>query len=547
MTKLLVLLLVAAWLASLAARPLYKTDEARYGEISREMAQSGDWVTPRLNGFKYFEKPPLQYWAGAAALKALGQHDWAARLWTGLMALAGVALSFFAARRLFGAPAGILAAAILAGCPLYVTFGQLNTLDMGVSVFLAAAVFAFAIAQSPDGEPVPHGGALARRRRRWMLAGWAACALAVLSKGLIGIVLPAAAVALYVLIRRDWPLLRRLELARGTALFLAISAPWFVIVSLRNPEFAHFFFVQEHWQRFTTTVHHRSHPAWYFVPVLAVGVAPWLLIVLAAWRAALRRPDPGFSAPLFLALWSLVVFVFFSAAGSKLPGYILPLVPALAVLGAAFMARAAPRRMLVAQSAVIALAGLGLAAGARYLSRIGPDRLDQFANAYTPALLAAGLVLIAAGALGAMFALRARTLASTGVLACGVLAAMLIGLDGHRVYAPLFSASGTIAAMNPRPSEKTPFFAVDSYDHSIPWSLRRTVTLVGYKDEFGQAVSWEPGRFIPDLAGFAREWSAAPDAYALFALRDFERLRDELALPMEIAARGPRYIIVRKP
>ena len=139
----------AAWLATLAARPLYKTDEARYGEISREMAQSGDWVTPRLNGLKYFEKPPLQYWAGAAALKVFGVHDWAARLWTGLLALAGVALAFIAGRRLFGAPAGPAAAAILAGCPLFIAFGQFNTLDMGVSVFLAAAVFAFAIGQSP--------------------------------------------------------------------------------------------------------------------------------------------------------------------------------------------------------------------------------------------------------------------------------------------------------------------------------------------------------------------------------------------------------------
>jgi len=250
----------AAWLATLAARPLYKTDEARYGEISREMAQSGDWVTPRLNGIKYFEKPPLQYWAGAAALKVFGVHDWAARLWTGLLSLAGVALAFFAGRRLFGASAGTAAAAILAGCPLFIAFGQFNTLDMGVSVFLAAAVFAFAIGQSPGAGSI--GGALVRRRRRWMLAGWAACALAVLSKGLIGIVLPAATVALYMLLRRDWALLRRLELARGIPLFLAITVPWFVVVSMRNPEFARFFFVQEHFQRFTTTMHHREHPAW---------------------------------------------------------------------------------------------------------------------------------------------------------------------------------------------------------------------------------------------------------------------------------------------
>jgi 4-amino-4-deoxy-L-arabinose transferase-like glycosyltransferase len=502
------------------------------------MAQSGDWVTPRLNGFKYFEKPPLQYWASAAALKVLGPHDWAARLWTGLMALFGVALTFYTGARLFGAPAGMLAAAVLAGCPLYLALGQFNTLDMGVGVLLSAAVFAFAIAQTPEGE---------RARRRWMLAGWAACGLAVLSKGLIGIVLPAAAVALYVLVRRDWTLLRRLELIRGTVLFLAITAPWFVAVSLRNPEFAHFFFVQEHWLRFTTTMHHRSHPAWYFVPVLALGMAPWLLVVLAAWAAALRRPGPGFSAPLFLALWALVVFVFFSASGSKLPGYILPLVPALAVLGAAFVAREAPQRLLVTQSAVIALAGLGLAAATPYLLRIGPDRLDQFADAYSGPMVAAASVLTASAVLGTVLASRSRSVACVGALSLGAFAAVLIAISGHRVYAPLFSAASTIAAISPAPSAAAPFFAVESYDHTVPWSLHRTVTMVRYKDELDQAVSWEPGKFIPDLAGFAREWNAARDPYALFALREFDRLRNELGLPMQIAARGPRYIVVRKP
>jgi 4-amino-4-deoxy-L-arabinose transferase-like glycosyltransferase len=121
---------------------------------------------------------------------------------------------------------------------------------------------------------------------------WAACGLAVLSKGLIGAVLPAATVALYVLLRRDWRLLSRLEPVRGAALFLAIAAPWFIAVSLRNSEFARFFFVQEHWQRFTTTIHHREHPVWYFLPVLAAGVFPWLLAVVAGWARAARGLRP---------------------------------------------------------------------------------------------------------------------------------------------------------------------------------------------------------------------------------------------------------------
>src|SRR5438045_5785236 len=141
------------------------------------MVASGDWITPRLNGFKYFEKPPLQYWSTAALFSILGEHDWVARLWTALIGFAGIALTLYAGNRLFGPPVGMYAAAVLAGSPLYVLLGQVNTLDMSVAVFLSAALFAFALGH--------------------MLLFWAACALAVLAKGLIGIVLPLGAVGLY--------------------------------------------------------------------------------------------------------------------------------------------------------------------------------------------------------------------------------------------------------------------------------------------------------------------------------------------------------------
>jgi 4-amino-4-deoxy-L-arabinose transferase-like glycosyltransferase len=536
--RVLVLVLAAVWIGSLGTRPLYKPDEARYGEISREMVQSGDWVTPRLNGFKYFEKPPLQYWATALAFEVFGDRDWAARLWVALMALAGIALSFHAGNRLFGPPAGLLGAALLAASPLYVMYGQFITLDMGVSVFLSAAVFAFAIGQQ----------SAERERRRWILAGWAACALAVLSKGLIGIVLPAATVGLYILLRRDWQMLRRLELLRGGALFLAIVTPWFVAVSLANQEFAHFFFVQEHWQRYTTTMHQRSQRGWYLGVVLVFGVAPWLFLAVAAWPAALRGfRRTEFSPGLFLALWVLVVFVFFSASRSQLPGYIVPILPALAVLGGGFVANSAGRRLLLAQSIFVASAGVGLGLAAPRLVSLGAPAISVLGQAYLPALLAVAATLVVAGALGAVLSWKGRKLAATGSLALGALAAILIAIAGHRVYAPAFSASSTLAAIQPPPARDAPFFTVETYDHTVPWSLRRTVTMVGYKDELEQAVQWEPGKYIADRAAFAQRWNAEREAYALFAVQDFDRLRKALDLPMEEVARGPRYVIVRKP
>src|SRR5437879_2210928 len=218
----------------------------------------------------------------------------------------------FVGRRLFGAPAGLYAAAVLAGSPLYVMLGQINTLDMGLTFFLCGAVFAFALGH--------------------MFLFWAACALAVLSKGLIGIVLPLATIAFYILIKRDWALLGKMKIFSGGALFLAIAAPWFIAVSLANDEFLRFFFIQEHFQRFTTEMHGRAHPVWYFLPILAAGMAPWLLPLGFTLFHSVKSKAERFDAVLFVALWALVVFAFFSASGSKLPSYILPVFPPLALL-----------------------------------------------------------------------------------------------------------------------------------------------------------------------------------------------------------------------
>jgi len=532
--RLLLVLLAVAWFGSLTVRPLYKPDEARYAEIAREMAQSGDWVTPRLNGFKYFEKPPLQYWASAAFFKLFGEHDWTARLWTALMALAGAAAAFHAGNRLVGPPAGLVAAGFLAASPLYLLYGQFNTLDIGVSVFLSIAIFAFAIAQQ--------GG-----EKRWMFIGWAACAAAVLSKGLIGIVLPMAAVAIYVLVTRHWGLLARLELVRGGLLFLALTAPWFIAVSAANKEFAHFFFVQEHFLRFTTTMHQRSHPGWYFVPVFLVGVAPWLFLAVAAFTKSLRLPGQGFSPPLFLGLWCVVVFVFFSVSGSKLPGYILPFFPALAVLAAGYVVTSARKGLLIAQALFIAVVGVAMILGSSYLALLGGPGIDAFSGAYAPTLFAVSILLVVTGVASGMLAWRTRLLPATAAIAVGAYVAMLVTLAGHRVYAPAYTVAPTLAAVKPPPSADARFYAVDSYDHTLPWTLRRTVTMVGYKDELGQAVSWEPGKFIPDMAGFAQRWKDERDAYAFFAVRDYDGLCKQLGIPMQEVARGPRYVIVRKP
>jgi len=508
---LLIAALAAAWFGTLGLRPLYKADETRYAEIPREMVASGDWITPRLNGFKYFEKPPLQYWATGLFFETLGIRDWTSRLWAALLGFAGILLVLRIGDRLFGPPAGTLAAAVLAGSPVYVAAAQINTLDMGLTFFLSGAVFALSL-----GYP---------------LVFWACCALAVLSKGLVGIVLPLATLGLYVLLKRDWKLVWEVRPISGPLVFLLIAAPWFVAVSLRNPEFAHFFFIQEHFQRFTTEVHQRTAPAWFFLAVLAAGFLPLLLPVLAGWWQGLRSKAPPFDAGFFLALWAAVVLVFFSASSSKLPAYILPAFPALAVLAGRYLAEG-HRGLVLAQAAIVA--ALGVAA-----ALVLPGRGGDAYAAYVPWLAAAGVVAATLGILGLWKKISIFALAAAGFLATQ------LAIIGHGTISERFTAAALIASIEAKPPADAPVYAVDVYDHSLPWYLRRTVTMVAYRDELGVAIDWDRDRFVPDVASFERAWTAHKEAYAFVGAGEFDQLAARV--PMQPIARDARYVFVRKP
>src|SRR6185312_7652666 len=272
------LLLAAAWFATLQARPMLDPDEGRYAEIPREMVVSGDWLTPRLNDLKYFEKPPLQYWATAAVYSVFGLSEWTSRLWTVGLAFACLPMVFAWTRRLYGTNAALAALVTLAVSPYFGVIGHLDLLDAGFTFWLTGAVFAFTLAQSSEeGSPT---------ERRWMLLAWLAAALAILSKGIVVGVLTGVSLIVYSLIERDLRPWKRLHMTLGLPLFLLVGAPWFIAVSLRNPDFPGFFFIHEHFARFLTNVHQRVEPWWFFLPFLLFGVLPWITSVVGACRRA---------------------------------------------------------------------------------------------------------------------------------------------------------------------------------------------------------------------------------------------------------------------
>src|ERR1700685_2506204 len=220
------------WFALLAGRPLYEPDEGRYAEIPREMLSGGDWVIPHLNALAYLENPPLQYWLTALAYRGFGANEFTARLCSGLAGYLSLATVFFLGMRLWGFDAGLRASLYLAASALFVLLGHQHTLDMSLSFFLLASLGCFLMAQARRDSPSPWRG--------WMLGCWAAMALAVLTKGLIGVLIPAATLCAYVIWQRDWPLLRRLNLRWGLPLFAAIAVPWFVLAARANPQFLRF-------------------------------------------------------------------------------------------------------------------------------------------------------------------------------------------------------------------------------------------------------------------------------------------------------------------
>ena len=520
-------------------RPLANPDEGRYSEISREMAATGDWVTPRLNGIKYFEKPPLQYWASAAAFTLFGESEFTARIYTALCGLLAILAVGFTARRLAGDDTAVLAVGVLLSSPYFLGLGGVVTLDMGLTAWTTVAVCAFLLAVS--GEEAA--------RRRWMLVAWAGMALAVLSKGLIGIVFPAAAVFLHCLAHRDWRLLAKLEWLPGVALFLAIAAPWFVLVSMANPEFPQFFFVHEHFERFLTKAHRREEPWWFFWPILLAGFLPWMLALGPAavdgWRRDAAQA-PRFPWRRFALLWSAFVMLFFSASGSKLPAYILPVFPVFALVLADWLSRA-PAHALWKPVGILAPVLLFVIA----VSWGAPERAK---SAWTHELYAAarpwivaGLAVLAVAIAAAALRLRAgRKWSGLALVVAGSLFLIDFVEDGYERLAPRQSGEIVANVMKRALGRDTRVYSVGYYDQTIPFYIGRTVTLVDYWDEFSQGLKSEPQLAIPTLEAFARDWMRPGDAMAIIHPDLHEKLSTR-GLAMTLLHRDERRILVRKP
>jgi 4-amino-4-deoxy-L-arabinose transferase-like glycosyltransferase len=352
------------WLGLFAGlRPLVLPDEGRYAGIAWDMFRSGTVAVPLIDGMPYFHKPPLYYWITEIAYGLFGLNEWSARLpsWVGAMsAIIGI---YLFVRRYRNAETARVAVVLMATMPFFFGGSQFANMDMLVAGTMTAATLAGAAAVLEHQAGRSYG--------RAMLAAGLFAALAVLSKGLIGAVLPVLTLLGWLAVSRQWRSFKVLVWPPAIAVFLLVAAPWFVLMQLRYPGFFHYFFIYQQFDRFAETGFNNVQPFWFYLPVVVGLCLPWAL-----WGGAILRKEfwssaaPARPLRLLMAVWIIVMLVFFSIPSSKLIGYVVGVVPPLAVLLAEVLMRslgapaAMPRRALnvsLGAGVVVCLAAITLA------------------------------------------------------------------------------------------------------------------------------------------------------------------------------------------
>ena len=302
--------------------PLMEPDEARYSAIPSEMNHTGDYITPHLKGTVYLEKPPLSYWATALSFKVFGENEFSARLITALCAWGCILLVYSMGTFFHDEKTGFYAAAVLTTSLYHFIIGRINILDMPLTFFVCLAVW-YGYRHFSGGE--------VRKRRIYFF--YLFCALAFLAKGLIGIVFPFAIIILWLSLSGRWRDILKLFSPAGIMIFFTVAGPWLVLVQRENKDFLWFFFVQEHFLRYTTTIHDKKEPFYFYIPIILAGTMPWCAFLLKAMKESETKIASLFQSTekVFLLTWTGFIFLFFSISSSKLVPYIAPVFLPLAV------------------------------------------------------------------------------------------------------------------------------------------------------------------------------------------------------------------------
>lgn len=455
---------------------LWEVDDARYAEVPREMVERGEYVTPSLNYLPYVEKPPLPYWVACASYKLFGASEASAHLALAFWALLALAATAWLGSWLFSPATGLAGAAMLGTCASFIALSHLATPDLPLTASLAwtTALWLRALLRPGDAW--------------WAGTAAGACmGLAVLCKGLVGVVFPVAWVgALALAVPETRPGLVRSLKSGLIPAFLLVGLPWWVVMERRHPGFLRFVIGEQHFQRFLAGAakYKRAGPVWYYLPVEILGLVPWTPLVgaglagiLLRWRSA----DPGLRA---LGLWTLGVLAFFSISSSKLPTYILPIFPHQALVAAAFLLGRGP------DAREPRLRGLSLGLGLTLVLAVPivPIAAGRMEGAPLPAgvpwLMAAAALAFAAGTLALCLPWPKPRLA--GPAAGGAIAALLI-LRAATVGEAWLSAKPIAEAINLEIAPGDRILSYDTYLHGLAFYTGRPVDVVNWVGELHYA------------------------------------------------------------
>jgi 4-amino-4-deoxy-L-arabinose transferase-like glycosyltransferase len=528
------LLALAGLVWNLGGYALLEPDEGRNAEVMREMAAEGPWWLPRLNGLPYVDKPVVYFAAGAATVRALGATETAARLPSLLFTLGTLVVVAGFARRTIGREAGWHVAIVTAATPFTLAYARTVIFDAALTFFVTAALVALYLAVDASERRMAAG--------RWSLAGWAAVALGVLTKGPIALVFPLLVALPYAAWRR------RLSVVldpRGLLVLLALVLPWVFAMTTVVPDFVRYVLFVETAQRMGTDVLGRTEPWWYFLPIVIGAALPWSLLLPQALPAAIRalrerRPDPR---AVFAALWFLLPLVFFSLSRSKRPQYVLPLLPPVALLVALWW-RQRPERLGGTRAAGIALAVLGVSLLA--VAPLVPGWVNTRAAvgaAIGPAAVRLGAVALVGGAVAVLAATRGSW--ALPALVLPVAAIPFVSTTLMDAIGDDRSSRAAAVAVRPFLTDRTEVVAIGVYPLSLPFYLGRTLTLVtedGHELTSNYVVRrHEELRQLPGSTLRSPDWwegaLAACDRPRVFVVpTDAARLQDRVASSLAILA-----------
>src|SRR3990172_3795701 len=306
-------------------RPLWEPDEGMHAQVSKEILETGDWITPRFNGEKFFDKPILHYWLVSLSFLFLGVNELAARLPAAILGLGGVLVVFYLGKYLYNRETGFLAGIILATTGIYLALSQSVVHDIGLSFFISLSLLCFYLFYLKE-----------ERSNTCLLLLYLSMGFGVLAKGPIGFLLPMGIIILFLLLVGKIGQLKELVTRQGILIFFAISLPWYILVTLKNPEFFSHFFFKQNLGRFFSPPSGDSQPSYYYIPLVAISFIPWTYYLpnalIAQVTTIIKSRDKERRASLFIILWLGVIFLFFSLAKAKQWPYLLPLYPALALM-----------------------------------------------------------------------------------------------------------------------------------------------------------------------------------------------------------------------